>query len=273
MSVLTLDLPRIDPPEILPVAYLSKSSLALYERCPQAFKARYIDKLTEPTNGKMTLGKAAGAALAQHFARQLETGTGMTTEELLDEYADDWSERTDREDIVWETEPGPLKDKGAETLRVYHREIAPDIVPVSVEREFELSWGPDVPFVLTGYLDLETAAGAVVDFKSTDKRWGEDKVNAETEPTIYLAARRAEGHPASRFEYHLLIRTKQATAQVVPTERTDRQLDLLTHRVFSIARSIEWRWINDVWQGTGPDAAWLCRSCGYKTDCPWRRGA
>lgn len=271
MSVLSIDRVHIDPPESFPIAHLSKSSLALYERCPAAWKARYIDKRSEPSSGAMTRGKAIGAALSQHFARQIETGQGMSREELLDEYSDDWSERTEREEVQWgEEAPGELKDRGARMLAVYHRDIAPTVEPVAVEREFELSW-PDCPFALTGYIDLETAAGAVVDFKATSYKWAQAKADGEFEPTIYLAARRAEGDPAERFDYHLLVATKAPQALVVASRRSERQLDLMSYRVFSIARSIEWRWLNDCWQGAGPDSAWLCRRCGHRDGCAWRR--
>jgi hypothetical protein len=141
-------------------------------------------------------------------------------------------------------------------------------VPVSIERTFELSW-PDFPLLLTGYRDLETADGRIVDYK-TGARMSAEKAAAELQPTVYLAANRAEGNPATGFEFHSLVTNKTPDAQIVPAPRTEHQLDLLTHRVFSIARSIEFRWLNDVWEGAGPDTAWLCRSCPA-TDCAWRR--
>lgn len=263
--------PAVEPPESLPVAYLSVSSLNLYRRCPEAFKRRYIDHEVDQSNGKMLLGGAAGAALNQHYGYVLERGYGLSTDDLLDEYASEWEDRTGREEVLWGTDTaGALKDSGAAALALYHRVIAPGVVPVSVEREIELTW-PDAPFHLTGYLDLETADGQVCDFKLTGQRWSQDKADAELQPTVYLAARRAEGNPASGFQYHALVRTKKPSAEIVSTERSERQLDLLTDRVFTIARSIEWRWLNDCWEGAGPDVAWLCRGCGHE-GCDWRLG-
>lgn len=268
MSVV-LDRPAaVEPPDSLPVAYLSVSSLNLYSRCPMAWKRRYIDKVAEAPSGKMVLGGAAGASLAQYYGRRIEAAS-LSTDDVVDEFATEWDDRTGREEVIWGSDvAGTLKDTGVAALRLYLAAIAPGIEPVSVEREFELSW-PDAPFTLTGYLDLETADGAVCDYKMTGQRWSEDKAAAELQPTVYLAARRAEGDPASGFDYHAMIRTKQPKAEVVPTPRTERQLDLLTHRVFSIARSMQWRWANDCWAGTGPDTAWLCRSCSYREHCAW----
>jgi hypothetical protein len=270
MSTLTLN-PSVTPPDSLPVSYLSVSSLNLFARCPESWKRRYIDHESEPPSGKMLAGGAASAALAQHFGLQLERGEGLTTAELLDEYAGEWDSRAEREDVVWgNDQPGALKDSGAAALAVYHTQIAPGIVPVSVERGFELTW-PGCPFSLTGFLDLETDAGIVADFKLTGQRYSADKAAAELQPTVYLAARRAEGNPASGFEYHTAVRTKKPSAEIVPALRTERQLDLLTNRVFAVARAIQWRWLEDCWAGTPPDLAWMCRSCSA-TECPWRLG-
>jgi hypothetical protein len=270
MSTLTLNpMVSVDPPASLPVSYLSVSSLDLYARCPIAWKRRYIDHEPDRASGKMVRGGAAGAALAQHYGRQIETGSGLSGEELLDEYSAEWDHRCGREDVDYGTDqPGALKDAGAGALALYHRAIAPGITPVSVEREIRLSW-PGACFTLTGYLDLETADGAIVDYK-TGARVSQDKAAGELQPTVYLAGRRAEGDPATRFDYHCLVTNKTPDAEVVEAPRSERQLDLLTHRVFTVARSIEFRWLNDCWEGTGPDAAWLCGSCAA-VDCAWRR--
>lgn len=272
MSVLSIERVTIEPPASLPVSHLSVSSLNLYARCPLAWKRRYIDHLPDGVSGKMLLGSAAGAALCQHYGRQIETGEGISTEELLDEFSASLTGRTDREDDVdyGSDTPGRLKDTAAAALSLYHRVIAPTIDPVEVEREFELSWD-GVDWTLTGFLDLETTDGAVGDYKMTGQKISDDKAAAEIQPTVYLAARRAEGYPAPEFRYHALIRTNQPKADIVPTLRTERQLDLLTTRVFAVARSIAWRWANDCWEGAGPDVAWLCRSCPA-SGCAWRLG-
>ncbi len=267
MSALAIS--TVDPPEMLPVAYLSASSLDLYARCPMAWKRRYIDKEQDRPNGKMVLGSAAGAALAQHYALIIETGEGLCTEAVLDEFSGAYDGRSEREDVEWGNDvAGTLKDAGAGALRIYHQRIAPTVVPVAVERGFELTWD-GAPFTLTGFIDLETADDQVGDFKLSDKRWSRDKARAQLQPTVYLAARRAEANPAAGFQYHTMIRTNKPSAEIVPTERSERQLNLLTNRVFSVARSMEWRWLNDCWAGTPPDLAWLCRGCGFNQDCPW----
>jgi PD-(D/E)XK nuclease superfamily len=265
MSVIT-----IDPPARLPVDYLSLSSLRLFMQCPERWRRRYIEHEPEPPSGKMILGGAAGAALAQHYGLQIESGEGLSTEAVLDEFSCEWDDRIGREEVDWGSDtPGALKDGGAGALAIYHRLIAPSIVPVCVEREFQLSW-PGVEWRLTGYIDLEDSENLVRDYKAIAKRMSQKDADADLQPPIYLAARRAEGNPAAGFRFDTMIRTAQPKVEVIETERSEAQLDLLTDRIFGLAREIEWRCETGNWGGAAPNT-WFCSTCGY-ADCALRLG-
>ena len=269
MSVLSIERARVDPPAQLPVDYLSWSSLRLFMACPEAWRRKYIDHDPEPPSGKMVLGSSAGAALAQHYGTQIETGQGIATEQLLDEFSSEWEDRIEREDVRFEDSPGALKDSGARALSLYHAAIAPKVLPVSVEREFELTW-PGVRWALTGFIDLEDAAGDVRDYKMTTKRITPAAADADLQATIYLAARRAEGDPAPRLWFDTMLRQSQPKTEAVPTERSELELDLLTDRIFAIAAEIHWRCEAGVWSGA-PPGSWYCGSCRYP-DCHLRLG-
>jgi hypothetical protein len=266
MSVIT-----IDAPAQLPVDYLSLSSLKAFMRCPEAWRRRYIDKELEAPSGKMVLGGAAGAALAQHYGTQLESGTGLSTDDVLDEFATEFEDRIGREEVIWGSDTaGALKDSGAGALAVFHRLITPSIVPVAVEREFELSW-PDVHWRLTGFIDVETADGGVRDSKMIGKRMSQADADSDLQPTMYCAARRAEGNPVTGFDFDTMVRVKAPTAEVIHTTRTDAQLDALIDRIFTLAREIEWRTETDTWSGSAPGFGSACRMCRYH-DCALRLG-
>lgn len=271
MSTLTIS-PNVtlDPPARLPVEYLSLSSLKQFQMCPEKWRRRYIEHDPEPSSGKMVLGSSAGAALAQHYGTVIETGEGIPTEQLLDEFATEWEDRRGREDVDYQGEaPGEMKDSGARALSLYHRVEAPKITPVSVEREFELQW-PGVDWKVIGFLDLETADGRIADYKLSGKRMAQRDAAADLQPTMYLTARRAEGDPATGFDFHVMARTKQPTVEIIDTPRSERQLDALTARIFQVAREIEWRWETGNWMGAAP-MTWFCAGCRYN-DCAWRLG-
>lgn len=274
MSVLEIGRVRVDPPETFPIEHLSVSSLNAYLRCPEQWMRERILKEPSRPNGKMIAGDAAGAAITQHYGRRISGDEGFSTEQLLDEFSKALAYRSEREDVDWQGEsPGHIKDTSIGALKVYHQHIAPSVTPLSVEREFELRWD-DCPFTLVGRLDLEEADGAVGDEKLSGSRWYQAKADEELQPLIYLGARLAEGWPAPCFRYHTLVRAKtKQTAQIITTTRSARQLDMLTARVFSIARDIERRWLADDWYGVGPDSAWMCRGCAHASGCAWRLGS
>jgi hypothetical protein len=264
----------VDPPSVLPVEHLSISSLKLFQQCPIRWKRRYLDRDFEAPSGKMILGSAAGAAEAQNFSAVIETGEGFSTERVLDEFSDEWEERIGREEVDFGRDtPGELKDSAAKALKVYHTVHAPLVRPTSVEREFRIAW-PGLDWDLVGFLDLEEEDGTVGDLKMKGRRLRAVDADADLQPTTYLVARRAEGNPAFRFDFHTMIRgLKQPTAEIIPTTRTEAQLDQFTDRVFTIAAEMAWRAENDIWVGAAPGlftaASDVCSGCGF-LDCRWR---
>lgn len=261
---------RVEPPATLPVDYLSLTSLKLLMQCPEKWRRRYIDHDPEPAAGKLILGKASHAALGQHYSVKLESGEGLCAEALLDEFSTDWDSRVDGEEVDWGTDTaGELKDSGAGALAVHHRLVAPAIEPVAVERGFELSW-PGVDWRLTGFIDLEDHNELVRDWKAIARRMNQKDADADLQPTVLMAARRAEGNPAAGFAFDTMVRNKTPIAEVLDTDRSDLQLDSLTDRIFGLAREIEWRCESGVWSGASPNT-WFCSTCRYH-DCPLRLG-
>lgn len=264
----------VDPPAVLPVEHLSISSLKLFSQCPIRWRRRYIDRHFEPASGKMIAGSAAGAAEAQSYSQVIDGGELFTVEQVLDEFATEWDDRLGREEVVFGADhPGEIKDSAAAALRVYHTVHAPTVAPVSVEREFRIAW-PGVEWDLTGFLDLETDDNTVADLKMKGRRLSAADAHSDLQPTTYLVARRAEGRPAARFDFHTMIRgVKQPTAEIVPTTRTEAQLDAFTDRVFALAAEMVWRVEYDVWTGAAPGifkaSSDVCSGCGF-TDCAWR---
>ncbi len=258
----------IDPPAHLPVEHLSISSISLLQRCPEKWRRRYIDREYESVSGKMILGSAVGASEGQHYSQVIETGEGYTVEQVQDEFAAEWDERIGRDDVDWGTDtPGDLKDSGIAAIDSYHTLVAPLIVPASVEREFTLTW-PGVNWGLTGFLDLEEADGTVADLKVRGKKLMQTDADSDLQPASYLYARRAEGNPAPRFDFHTMVRTKKPYAEVVSTQRTGVQLDAFADRVFAAAAEIHWRASNEVWTGAAPGGWWCSqRMCGYFDSC------
>lgn len=260
----------VEAPSALPVDHLSLSSIQLFERCPERWRRRYLEREYEPPNGKMILGSAIGAAEVQSYAQKIEDGEGYSFERVADEFDSEWVERIGREEIRWgQDEPGELKDSGVAALEAYHRIVVPEVVPVTVEREFSLSW-PGIDWSVLGYIDVEDADNAVRDMKVRGKRLSQKDADYDLQPTLYLAARRAEQQPADSFVFDTMVRSSRPYAEPVLTTRSDAQLDFMSARIFQAAIEIEWRTLTGNWTGAAP-GTWFCQTCSYNY-CSWRVG-
>lgn len=260
----------VEPPTTLHVIEnLSVSSINTFLRCPERWRRRYVEREYELPSGQMILGSSAGAAIGRHYQEVVDTGEGLSTPDVLDCFSDEWNDRTTREEIDWgRSQPETLRDSGGAAVTTYHRTVAPTVVPTTVERQFSLSFD-GVDWGLTGFLDFEEADGSVADLKMKGRKFSDAEAKVDLQPTAYLLARRAEGNPAPAFHYHTMVRTKVPQAIVVPTIRTDSQLDHFVGRIFTVAREIAWRLEHDVWQGAVP-GSWYCseRFCGHWDSCP-----
>lgn len=260
----------VEAPTALPVDHLSLSSIQLFERCPEKWRRRYLEREYEPPNGKMILGSAISAAEVQSYGQKIEDGEGYTFEQVSDEFDSEWNERIEREEVDWGIDnPGELKDSGVAALEAYHRIIVPEVVPVTVEREFSLSW-PGMEWSVLGYIDVEDADGQVRDMKVRGRRLTQKDADNDLQPTLYLAARRAEAAPSPSFVFDTMVRSSRPYAEPVTTLRTEAQLDFMANRIFQTAIEIEWRTLTGNWTGAAP-GTWFCQTCSYY-DCPWRVG-
>lgn len=268
-----------------PLDRLSYSSLNQYWRCPERWMRRYILNQYEPSSGGLIVGSAADSAATLNFKRKIRTGKDLPVDDVLDAYSDTFDARVESdEDVDWHEErPGKVKDYGADALRAYQLEVAPQIRPLSVQRRFSIRFD-GMKWKVVGKLDLEYRPGPrrkkgapVGDMKMTTKRMSPADANADIQAGLYLAARRAEGNPADRFDFHSCKRIKDkgqnprssAEVTLIPTYRTDEQLDQLLARVFYTAGEIAWRLEYDAW-GYAPPGSWWCapRWCGFWDSCP-----
>lgn len=255
----------------LPVEHLSVSSMRTATECSEKWRRRYVLRQYEPPNGKMTRGSTFGAAEAQSDHTWIETGEPLSTADVLDAYADEWS-ALDISEVDWQGEkPIEIRESGEATLRVYHTELLPTMAaPVDAEREmrFEVAGEDERRVPVIAYPDIETADGRVRDRKVSAAFWSQEKVDSDWQATNYLAGRRAEGQPASGFDFEIAKPNKTPKAYRLSTERTDEQLDHFLTTILGIAAELEWRAETDTW-AYAPPGAWYCseKSCGYWSSC------
>src|SRR5919202_7043825 len=211
-AVATVDASPLEVPARLPLRsddtrlmYLSVSSLALFWRCPERWRRRYLERQPEPQIGAMVVGKAVGAAIAAYFAARM-AGEVLSEMEADDLCLAEFDERAAQPLTDFGQEgPAELREQAREALRAYLRELAPTVRPVSVERRFELRF-EGAEWSIVGYLDVEDESGEVIDVKVGAKHVSEARTERDPQPTGYGLARRAEGRPDGRFLFHSVRR-------------------------------------------------------------------
>jgi len=267
---------NLEPPRALPVAALSFSSISLLRKCPEKWRRRYIERGYEPVSGHQVAGSAIHDAEAQHLFAVHCGEEPFTVERVLDEYAAAFDLRADGSDVNWFRQTrGELKDAGARALAVYHERVGVTIRPAEVERGFRLRW-PGCDWEFTGFADVETEDGTVVDLKTTSRPKTVSDVAVQA--GMYLAARRAERREQHhRFRADVMQLPGKTTPPKVtqlPVTVSDAWLDSSERLIVNAAREIAWRAENDIWTGA-PDGAWWCsdRWCGYWRSCPLAAGA
>jgi hypothetical protein len=259
----------LEIPTRLPVDHFSASSIGTYLKCPESWRRKYIEREYDRPSGAMVLGSSVGAA--ENHADQLviDGEERPSTDDVLDLFTDEFDDRTEREEVAWAGEtPGEAKDTGIAAVKAYERLVVPTIKPVSVEREFWLNFD-GVEWGFQGFFDLEQEDDTLADRKVIGKKLGQADADGDIQPTSYFLARRSEGNPAKRFDFHTMVKTKQPYAEVVKTERTDAQLDHFVDRLYRISAEILWRLETDNWAGAAPRSWWCTQKyCGFWGSCP-----
>jgi RecB family exonuclease len=254
--------------------YLSVSSLALFWRCPERWRRRYLERQREPQTGAMVVGQAVGATMAGYFASKM-AGEALSATDADDLCAAEFDERAAQPLTDFgQDEPADLREQSREALRAYLEELAPSVRPVSVERRFELRF-EGAEWSIIGYLDIEDEPGDTIDVKVGAKHVSEVRAERDPQPTVYGLARRAEGHPDGRFLFHSVRRGPIRSGErcgVVPAPRTASSLAAMETRIAQTARQIARCAETRDWPLSGPDGWWCSAGhCRFWSGCPGGR--
>lgn len=257
--------------------HISVSSLSTWLRCPRKWKLRYLDH-AEPSHRSVNLlfGRAwhsvIGHVLMQH-QRGLTPKRGELREFLAAEFRLELE--SDGPPVLFDDEEdeatllvigGRMLDAFLDRVpmpeRVLHVEL-----PFSLEL-FDPDTGEALPMPLIGAMDAVVENGGreeVWELKSGKKRWAQDAVLFDFQPTAYrLALRASRPRAASRRSPELkLIVTTKAKAPDVQIERLVRskgdERDL-AETAASIARAVQSGCFH-------PVRSWACGQCEYGDVC------
>lgn len=281
-----------EPPRrlVLPKKYLSISQVNMYLRCSKQYKFRYVHDHKRPPAAPMAVGSSGHAALEVTHHHLVDHEVPAPTEQLLDCFADKWTEISALVEDWEDQDPGSMKDKGVLLVRLYNEQFAPQVRPQvdknnvrGIEKKFEVMVG-GVPML--GYIDLidsnsdiamsheelnqirsimgpkwvaEDLRTAIADFKFTGKTMPQAVVDGSIQLTMYSLA---TGIHAVRFDQ--LIKTKVPKIKRATSIRTRQDHLWLRHIVREVAEAIS----KGVFPPTDP-TDWCCspKWCGYWHMC------
>ena len=240
----------------------------MWQRCPKQYEFRYMKKLKIPPKGIMVQGSAYHGALKENFLHKIKTQENLKVKDLLDAYDDSWLQRLkgqlgDKEDdnydiidIDWEDkDPGKLKDDGALLLQLYHKNIAPNIVPRFVEQRAEDDIQRGIKYV--GYPDLETDS-EIIDHKVKSMSLNQEMAEKDSQVLSYCFLRKK-----FNFAFHVAIKKRVPEIQIVKVHKTIKDINWWIDMVRQIIAQIN--------TGIAPpnNTGWWCseKFCGYWKLC------
>lgn len=247
------------------IDHLSPTQAGMYLKCAKQYEYRYVKGLKIPPSGAMILGSAYHEGLAWRFRYVIENDEQPTPSFAIDTF-DMAFERIKKEHLIvddeealpfdeiqWEQDPGQLKDIGVRLLERYEEELAPRIVPITVEQK-EIMLIGDVPIHLITDLTTETKT---IDHKVKGRRFSEDDLRQSLQGKIYPMA---TGKP---LDFHVALKTKVPAIVVQEAPWNEAEERFCVKQITAIWQAIH--------AGIFPpnDQGWHCNEkwCGYWKLC------
>jgi putative RecB family exonuclease len=232
---------------------LSYSSINTYERCPQAFKFQYEDRLPTSSSPALAFGDSLHRALHRFHDRPVPVAPSI--EELLELLEGEWVSDGYRDP----GEEALYLEHARQVLTDYHRENAASFrVPAALEFRFTI----DVEGVeLSGVIDrMDRIPGGgyeIVDYKTNRRLPPQMRIDHDLQLSVYhLAAKEVWGIEPERLTLYYLL-----PGQRMSTARTPADVDETRRRIAAVADRIAAGKFE-------PRANPLCDWCDYQARCP-----
>jgi len=224
----------------------------------------------------MIVGSGTHDSVEANLRHKIEAGELLSEDVVLDTARDAIMARVDRDGLTLSTDEatvgmrqviGDMKDEAVSLARLHHREAAPKIEPVNVERLWELDI-TGTQHKLAGRIDIETATG-IRDTKTTKIAGSQDKADTSDQLTMYGMAKTVlDGGNIGDLTFSLDYLQKLVTPKYKPfdTKRTDADVQALLMKVSQAFRVID----SGLFMPTSRENWWCSEQwCGYHDVCPY----
>ena len=163
--------------------------------------------------------------------------------------------------------PGAMIDKGVSMLHTFCDQAGTPVVE-AVEHGFtitlhDVDTGEPLEEQLVGTIDLlirEEGRVVVVEHKSSARKFTEDQLRYDIQPTAYQIAARESGLGEVALRFQIVTKSKVPSVQVVDIHRDDHAEADFVRTVTGVLRAID--------AGVSyPIRGWQCRGCPYESTC------
>ena len=257
---------------MLPIKHISPSSVDTFFRCAEQWRRRYIDNDKRPPGIAAHIGSGVHGAAEHNHKQKIQTRKDESLSVLQDAARDSFLKRFDEGVHVAPDErkgQDQLKSEGIDAATkltgVYREQAAPQIWPSLVEQFVYLDVD-QLPIPILGILDLATEDGAVLDLKTTSRKWTQAQADSNTAMSVYpMLYQQQTGEIPTRLGFEVFVNTKSPQHQQLQVVKDQEDFDLFVKRASIMIEMVE--------LGVFPPAqagSWVCshRFCGYWWECP-----
>lgn len=256
------------------ITRLSYTAISTYLNCPRAFMYRYIKR--EPTilTGRLIAGRAYHHGVAFALSTK-KSGNTVNIDEVTDIVSGAWQSylvdklvynelgepKIEAVDVDWgDDDPGKLKDSIIKLVKMYIKQILPELKPTAVEEKIKADID-GVPCI--GYIDvmseLSDKTTLVIDHKLYKRSISDVDASKDLQMSIYATLL---GKPIV-CAFHQALLQKKLQVKKVLTERNNDDISWTTGLIKEV-----WKGIQSGIYPPNP-TSWTCseKSCSYFTTC------
>lgn len=253
------------------IPFISQSMMGQFYRCQEQFRRRWLEKEIIPPGIAARRGTAVHKAAAVNHLQKIASKVDLPLGDLQDAARDEYVRVVKNDGVFIPKEQAPAAakligdglDSAVSLTKVYHRDLAPQIIPIMAEERQVLDIGLEVE--LQGTIDVVTADGWLPDLKTAAKSKGANEAGNSLQLTFYAGLYYSKfGKWPDKLSLEILVDNKEPKLQSLETTRTaDDWLNLLL-RIQIMLAQIQ----TGIFLPCEP-SAWICSPtwCGYYQSC------
>jgi len=257
-----------------PKPHLSNTQCEMYWKCGEQYRRRYMEGERLPPGVAMMTGSGVHGGAEINFRQKIDSRKDIPRKDIVDAAVAAFDAAGSNGYALTDDEAGrgakavlgEARDQTAALAELHAKEQAPDYQPVAVECQSRIVF-PNASRDLLAITDLRDNRNRIIDIKTAGKRMAQSDVDHSFQLTIYAAAYQLDyGVPPDEVRFDVLTKTKIPQRQVVRSQRTQADFQVLINRVNATTAGID----AGLFMPASPGAWWCSQKwCGFARTCPY----